>query len=103
MSNENTARPSAAPRTLVALLTLALFINYVDRGNLATSAPLIKEQLHLDEAQIGYLISAFYWTYVIAMIPVGWATERLGAHRVLAVGAALWSAATLLKIGRAHV
>jgi MFS family permease len=81
---------------LVALLTLALFINYVDRGNLATSAPLMKEQLHLDEAQIGYLISAFYWTYVIAMIPVGWATERLGAHRVLAVGAALWSAATLM-------
>jgi MFS family permease len=45
---------------LVALLTLALFINYVDRGNLATSAPMIKDQLHLDEEQIGYLISAFY-------------------------------------------
>ena len=81
---------------LVALLTLALFINYVDRGNLATSAPMIKGQLHLDEEQIGYLISAFYWTYVVAMIPVGWATERFGAHRVLAVGAALWSVATLL-------
>ena len=80
---------------LVALLTLALFINYVDRGNLATSAPMIKDQLHLDEEQLGYLISAFYWTYVIAMIPVGWATERFGAHRVLAIGATLWSVATL--------
>ncbi len=80
---------------LVGLLTLALFINYVDRGNLATSAPMIKDQLHLDEEQIGYLISAFYWTYVAAMIPVGWATERFGAHRVLAIGATLWSVATL--------
>jgi MFS family permease len=89
------ARAAGAPRTLVALLTLALFINYVDRGNLATSAPMIKDQLHLDEEQIGYLISAFYWTYVVAMIPVGWATERFGAHRVLAIGATLWSVATL--------
>jgi len=96
VSNVVTARPSGAPRMLVGLLTLALFINYVDRGNLATSAPMIKEQLHFNEEQIGYLISAFYWTYVIAMIPVGWATERFGAHRVLAVGATLWSVATLL-------
>jgi MFS family permease len=41
------------------------------------------------------LLSSFYWTYVAFMIPVGWATERFGAHRVLAVGAALWSLATL--------
>jgi len=90
--------PAAAisPQKLVFLLALALLISYVDRGNLATAAPLIKSELGLDEAQYGFLASAFYWTYVAFMVPVGWATERFGAHRVLGVGVLLWSVATLL-------
>ncbi len=83
------------------LLAVVLLISYVDRGNLATAAPLIKQELQLDTAQIGLLLSAFYWTYVACMVPVGWATERFGAHRVLAVGATLWAVATLLT-GFAH-
>lgn len=90
------ADTAVAPRQLVLLLAAALFISYVDRGNLATAAPLIKQELGLDEAQYGLLASSFYWTYVAFMVPVGWATERFGAHRVLAVGVFLWSVATLL-------
>lgn len=84
------------PRQLVFLLAVALLISYVDRGNLATAAPLIKQELGLDEAQYGILASSFYWTYVAFMVPVGWATERFGAHRVLTAGILLWSVATLL-------
>ena len=83
-------------RSLVFLVSLILLMNYIDRGNLATAAPLVKTELGLDDGQIGVLLSSFYWTYVAFMIPVGWATERFGAHRVLAVGAALWSVATFL-------
>jgi MFS family permease len=81
---------------LVFLVSVMLLMNYIDRGNLATAAPLVKTELQLDDAQLGLLLSSFYWTYVAFMIPVGWATERFGAHRVLAVGATLWSLATLL-------
>jgi MFS family permease len=56
----------------------------------------MKRDLGFDEAQIGLLYSAFYWTYVAMMFPAGWATERFGAHRVLAAGVVLWSLATLL-------
>jgi len=88
--------PAVSPKKLVFLLAIALLISYVDRGNLATAAPLIKTELGLNEAQYGLLASAFYWTYVAFMMPVGWATERFGAHRVLAIGVFLWSVATLL-------
>jgi len=81
---------------LVLLIATVLLINYVDRGNLATAAPLIQDQLHLTNKQLGLLLSAFFYTYVAAMMPLGWVAERYGAQRVLAAGTALWSVATCL-------
>jgi MFS family permease len=85
--------PSAA--RLVLLVTAAVFINYIDRGNLATAAPLIQDELHLSASQLGVLLSAFYYGYVVCMPAMGWFAERYGAKRVLAVGVAIWSVATL--------
>ena len=81
---------------VVALLTIVLLINYVDRGNLATAAASIQDDLHLSKGQLGFLLSAFYFSYVVAMAPVGWLAERYGAHLVLAAGAAIWAVATFL-------
>ena len=81
---------------VVALLTLAAFINYVDRGNLATAGPLIQDQLGLSNTQLGLLLSAFFWSYVPGQLPAGWLAERLDARRLLAAGLALWALATVL-------
>jgi MFS family permease len=81
---------------IVLLLAAALLINYVDRGNLATAAPLIQDELHLSATQLGLLLSAFFWTYATAMTPAGWLAERYGAPRVLTAGVVIWSLATLL-------
>jgi len=89
------ARAPTPPMHLVLLVAAALFINYIDRGNLATAAPLMQADLHLSAGQLGLLLSAFYYGYVAAMAPVGWLAERYGAQRVLAAGVALWSLATL--------
>ena len=78
------------------MLAIGLFINYVDRGALPLAAHLIQDDLHLGEQQLGLIMSAFYWAYTPAQVPVGWLGERFGAHRVLAAGAALWAGATLL-------
>jgi MFS family permease len=85
--------PSAA--RLVLLVTAAVFINYIDRGNLATAAPLMQDELHLSASQLGILLSAFYYGYVICMPAMGWLAERYGAKRVLAAGVTIWSVATL--------
>ena len=81
---------------LVLLVTAAVFINYIDRGNLSTAAPLIQDELGLSGKQLGILFSAFYIGYVPFMPAMGWFAERFGAHRVLALGVALWSISTLL-------
>lgn len=96
MPQADMRRPPTASRRLVLLVSAALFINYVDRGNLATAAPLIQDQLHLSATQLGTLLSAFYYSYVLAMVPVGWLAERFGAHRILGAGVALWSISTFL-------
>ncbi len=82
-------------------MAVLLFINYVDRGNMATAAHLMQGDLHLDYAQMGMLLSAFSWTYAWTQIPVGWLAERYGAHRMLAAGLTLWASATIL-MGFAH-
>jgi MFS family permease len=81
---------------VVALLTLAALINYVDRGNLATAGPLIRDQFALSNAQLGLLLSAFFWSYAPGQLPAGWLAERLDARRVLAAGLAVWGVATAL-------
>ena len=82
---------------VVPLIAVVLFINYVDRGNLATAAPLMKDELGLSSTQIGVLLSAFFWSYVPAQILAGWLAERINPYRTLALGLALWSIATALS------
>jgi MFS family permease len=81
--------------SIVLLMALAIFINYVDRGNLATAAPLIKGDLRLSNTQYGILVSAFFWVYVPGQIVAAWFVQRINAYRTLALGLALWSVATI--------
>ena len=87
-------RPTATTARLASLFAVAVFINYVDRGNLATAAPLLRDELHFDAVQMGLLLSAFYWTYTPSQLLVGWAAEHYGVRWLLAGGVALWSLAT---------
>jgi MFS family permease len=89
-------RPVAFTNGVVVLLAVAIFINYVDRGNLATAAPLMKDELHLNARQIGLLLSVFFWTYVPGQIVAGWVAERINPYRTYALGLGLWSLSTAL-------
>ena len=84
------------PLFVVVLLAAVLFINYIDRGALATAGPLIQRDLHLSNGQYGLLFSAFFWVYALIQIPVGALAERYGAHRVLTAGLVVWATATAL-------
>jgi MFS family permease len=81
---------------VVVLLAVVLFINYIDRGALATAGPNIQHDLHLTNTQYGMLFSAFFWVYALIQIPVGALAERYGAHRVLTAGLVVWATATAL-------
>ncbi len=86
----------ASPGWIILMLAAVLFINWVDRGSLGTAVPLMQHDLQLSNTQLGMLTSAFFWSYVVLQIPVGWLAERYGAHRILAGGLAIWAIATML-------
>ncbi len=94
---EMTADKSRGARSIapwVALLTILLLINYVDRGNLSIAAPLLKDQLHLNAWQLGILFSAFFWTYTALQFVMGWLVDRFEVNVVIAAGFLIWSLAT---------
>jgi MFS family permease len=96
LSQSAIARAPTSAARLTLLVALAMFITYVDRGNLGTALPLVEKELGLSPEQLGRLGSAFYLTYALAMIPAGWLAERFGARVVLAGGLIIWSLATTL-------
>jgi MFS family permease len=80
----------------VFLLAAALFINYFDRGNLATASPLLQKELGLSNSELGILFSAFFWSYAPLQPIAGWLAQRFDVRYVLGGGLALWALATTL-------
>ncbi len=89
-------REASASTTVAILLCLALLVNYIDRGSMSTAAPLLQTQFGLRSDQMGWVLSAFFWTYVMFQPISGALADRFGAERVLASGLALWSIATVM-------
>ncbi len=79
----------------LCLLAISILINYIDRGNLAVAAPLLKDELRLSTTQVGVLITAFFWTYTAVLAISGWIVDRFDVNWVLAAGFVLWSLATV--------
>ena len=91
-----TPRIRTVQRAALAMLVVAGVINYVDRATLAVANPLIRQDLTLSIADMGYLLSAFLWAYAFAQLPTGAMVDRLGPRLLLACGLSLWSLAQLL-------
>lgn len=80
---------------MVWLLAAAVFINYFDRGNLATASPLLQRELGLSNSELGILFSAFFWSYAPLQPVAGWLAQRFDVRYVLGGGLALWALATM--------
>lgn len=80
----------------MGLLIVSIGINYMDRGNLSVAGVALKDELHLSGTQLGWLLSAFFWTYASFQIVSGWLIDRYNVVWVYAAGYFIWSAATLL-------
>ncbi|HEU0119066.1 MAG TPA: MFS transporter [Bryobacteraceae bacterium] len=79
---------------LLTLLVLSVTINYIDRGALSVAAPIISKELDLTTAQMGLLLSAFFWTYATSQLIVGPLVDRYPVKWVYAIGYLVWSLAT---------
>lgn len=88
----STAR--TAGTALFLLTTLNLF-NFIDRYILPGVQPLVQKEFGINDAQIGLLTTAFFFTYMFAAPLTGWLGDRFPRKPLIIAGALLWSVATL--------
>ena len=84
------------PWRLVALLWVAGLLNYLDRQVIFSLFPLIRAELNLSDAELGWTSSSFLWVYACASPFSGYLADRFGRTRLLTTSIALWSAITFL-------
>lgn len=89
-------RSTSSSAYVVGLLGVAILLSYVDRGLLAVSGPLLKEELSLSATEFGLAVSAFFWVYAPGQLVCGWLVDRFNAKRLFGGGVALWGVATAL-------
>jgi MFS transporter, Spinster family, sphingosine-1-phosphate transporter len=89
--------PPGYARVALGVLFLVNLFNYIDRQIIFGVFPLVKEDLGLTDAELGWLGSAFMLLYMLASIPLGILGDRLARNRLIAVGVAVWGAATFLS------
>lgn len=82
---------------ILGLIFFITVINYADRSVISIAGPSLTDELGLDAVQMGYILSAFGWSYVIGQLPGGWILDRFGSKWVYAVSITLWSAFTVMQ------
>ena len=95
-SSRSTRNVTTVEWIALGLLVISIGINYIDRGNLSVAGVALKNELHLTGTQLGWLLSAFFWTYASFQMVSGWLIDRYNVVWVYAAGYFIWSCATLL-------
>ena len=82
---------------ILAMLFLVTTINYADRATISIAGPEIRKFFALTPVEMGYIFSAFGWSYVLAQLPGGWLLDRFGSKRTYFFSIFLWSLFTLFQ------
>ncbi len=80
-------------RLLIALLFVAIALNYVDRQVLALLKPTLQARFGWDDQDYAMLGTAFQVTAAVAYAAIGWFVDRVGVRRALGWGVGVWSGA----------
>ena len=62
-------------------LVVSICLNYIDRGSVSVASKGLADELHLGPNDLGKLFSAFFWTYALMQIPVGWLIDKVHKGR----------------------
>jgi ACS family hexuronate transporter-like MFS transporter len=76
---------------LCVFLLFATALSYLDRQSLSIAAPVIRQELRLDNAQLGLLLSAFFYAYAVMHLGAGWILDRFNIRVVYPLFVLAWS------------
>src|ERR1700712_5789639 len=96
MPDSRTERPGRRRFIVYGLLFTMTLINYFDSTVLSIAMPVLVQQFALTPVAVGYLLSAFIWSYAPCQLPAGMILDRWGTRKTATRCIAFWSAATAL-------
>jgi sugar phosphate permease len=82
--------------TSYTLVVLCYMLAYFHRMAPAAIATDLQQSFHASGAALGALAAAYFYTYTVMQIPVGVMADTVGVRKIVAIGAALAGAGSLL-------
>jgi MFS transporter, ACS family, aldohexuronate transporter len=80
---------------ICALLFFATTVNYLDRQVLGILAPLLQKSIGWNEAQYGYIVTAFQAAYGISILFAGRIMDRIGTRKGYSISVVIWGLASM--------
>ena len=80
---------------ILAVVSLGILINYLDRVNLAVATPDMLKEFGTSIVQMGYIAAVFNITYMLMQIPVGGLLDKWGIQKVNRITSLGWAITTL--------
>jgi MFS family permease len=85
---------SAYQIRLLAVLALINFVNFAARQVFIPLIPLLRDHLHVTDAQLGSLQTFLLIVLAAGSIPFGFLADRFSRKAIIAIGILFWSVAT---------
>lgn len=82
---------------MLAVVALAVVINYLDRAILGIASPSIRTEFGITPAEMGIVFSGFSWAYLAFQLPGGIVLDRFGNRVVYTIALVGWSIFTVLQ------
>ena len=98
MGQSDEAPAQAARWGALIILSLGVLISFVDRTSISSAVAdgTFVHHFDLSDTDRGWVGSAFFWSYGLLQIPMGWLVDRYGVKTPYAVCFLVWSLATAL-------
>src|SRR3954467_11222146 len=81
--------------TLVIFMLMTYLVGWAVRINFTVATPKIMSTYGWNKTQMGLVLSAFTWAFVVFKLPAGWLADRFGGMKTMIAGVSFCSFITL--------
>jgi ACS family D-galactonate transporter-like MFS transporter len=89
-----TEQPTRTRYRVMLMIFVCVVITYLDRSNISITAPAMHKEFGFTTVQMGWILSAFGWTYAFGQMPGGWLVDHIRPRYFYPGILILWSLAT---------
>ena len=82
--------------SVITVMFAGNVLNYADRVALPLLVPVISSELNIGTIKTGIVLSSFFLGYAVLNLVGGYAADRFGARKVIAISVVCWSVSCML-------